>query len=589
LPRAQPSAAAPIHAVLPLASAESLFMPRPPLAISPDGRTVVFAGYDKQGAQMLFRRRLADDHAEPIPGTERGSRPFFSPDGQWIAFIVRNELRKVSLLGGTSLQLASVPPISLAGTWGTDGRLMMTMGINTGLYTVPEGGGSLKVLIRLNDALGEHALLYPQLLPGGQAILCTQRLGRDFADVERSNLVVIDLASGKRKPILEGVSFARYGGGRLVFMRGPSIFSVPFDPSRLATVGEPVVLRENVAIDPIEGIAYFAISAGGDLAFVDGPALRLPTTSVVRLDRQGRETVLALPAAAYFNPRLSPDGKRLALVLLSGLRTTISVYDRERHVVSTLTPEVGRFFCPTWSPDGQFLAFSRMTSARPSIGIKKADGSDEIRGLTAPSENAQFVNSWSPDARTIAYTVSYGTDEGPNRRALSEDVWFLPADGSPTPPRAPWFESPYREAAPAFSPDGKWVAYVSDDSGNREIYVRPYPGPGAPIKVSTEPGMEPVWSRDGRELLYRGGERGERFLSIDVQTAPTFSISTPRLLFTAELNLGGQWGARGNREEGFRDFDVSHDGAEFFGTRFVKEDEPPRQLVVVTNWAAAAK
>jgi dipeptidyl aminopeptidase/acylaminoacyl peptidase len=465
----------------------------------------------------------------------------------------------------------------------------MTMGINTGLYTVPESGGPLKILIRLDDALGEHALLYPQLLPDGRAILCTQRLGRDFADVERSNLVVIDLASGKRKPILEGASFARYGGGRLLFVRGASIFSVPFDLSRLATVGEPVALRENVAIDPTEGIAYFALAADGTLAFADGPAITASTTTVLRLDRQGRETVIPLPPAAYFNPRLSPDGKRLALVLFGGLRTTIVVYDRERHVLSTLTPEMGRFFCPTWSPDGRFVAFSRMTSARPSIGIKKADGSDEIRSLTESSEDADFPSSWSPDGRTIAYTISYGTDQSSTRRALSEDVWLIPADGSTASPRAPWFESPFREAGPAFSPDGKWMAYVSDDSGKREIYVRPYPGPGAPIKVSTEPGMEPVWSRDGRELLYRAGERGERFLSIDVQTSPTFSASAPRLLFTAELNLGGQWGARGNREEAFRDFDVSHDGAEIFASRFVKQDEPPRQLVIVTNWAASAK
>jgi serine/threonine-protein kinase len=570
--------------VLPLPAGDTLFTIRPPLALSPDGQTVVYAARH-EGAQMLFRRPLAADHAEPIQGTELGSRPFFSPDGQWVGFIARNELRKVPLLGGASVVLSNIPPITAVASWGTDGRIVMTMGVNTGIYSIPEAGGALKPLARPEESLGEHALLYPQILPGGYGILCTLRLGKDFADIEHSNVAILDPASGKRRTVIEGATFARYGGGRLVFLRGSGVFSVPFDLAGLAATGAAVPVAENIAVDPNEGIALFALSASGTLAFVDGPPVRLPVSDVLRLDRQGRQTRLPLAAAGYYNPRLSPDGKRLALVQFGGLRSAIVIYDRERGVLSTLTPERGRFFCPVWSPDGKRLAFSRMLSARPSLGMKNADGSGEIQDLTAATDDAQFASSFTPDGSTIAYTTVYGGDRGGTRKQLTEDLWLRPADLAKPAPTAPWFETPFREAAPAFSPDGKWVAYVSDESGTQEIYVRPYPGPGAAIKVSTEYGIEPLWTRGGKELWYRTGERGEKFMVVEVPSALP-AVSTPRLLFAVELNLGGQWSGRGSREEAFKDYDVSPDGNEIFGTQFAPVEEPPRHLAIVTNWAA---
>jgi|KBSSwiStaDraftv2_1062776.scaffolds.fasta_scaffold16359_6 hypothetical protein len=574
-----------VHAVLPLPAGDSLYTGRPPLALSADGRTVVYAALH-QGIQMLFRRPLASDRAEPIQGTEMGSRPFLSPDGQWVGFIARNELRKVPLLGGASVILSNIPPITAGASWGPDGRLVMTMGVNTGIYSIPEAGGLLKLLARPEESLGEHALLYPQILPAGRGILCTLRLGRDFADIEHSNVAVLDPATGKRRMLLEGATFARYGGGRLIFLRGSSVFSAPFDLARLTVTGAAVPVAENIAIDPSEGIALFAISESGTLAFIDGPAIRVPASDVLLLDRQGRQTRLPLPTAGYYNPRLSPDGKRLALVQFAGLRSNIVIYDRERGVLSTLTPERGRFFCPVWSPDGKRLVFSRMLSARPSLGVKNADGSGDIQDLTAATDDAQFASSFSPDGSTIAYTVVYGMDRGGTRKQLTEDLWLRPADPAKPAPTAPWFETPFREAAPAFSPDGKWVAYVSDESGTQEIYVRPYPGPGAAIKVSTEYGVEPLWTRGGKELWYRTGDRGEKFMVVEVPSALP-AVSTPRLLFSVDLNLGGQWSGRGSREEAFKDYDVSSDGKEIFGTQFATVEEPPRHLAIVTDWAAA--
>jgi Tol biopolymer transport system component len=579
-----PSHASPIHAVLPLPAGDTLFASRPPVALSPDGQTVVFAAIH-DGVQTLFRRPLAADHAEPIQGTELGSRPFFSPDGQWVGFIAKNELRKVPLVGGVSVLLSNIPPVTAGASWGADGRIVLTMGVNTGFYAIPETGGELLPLARLDDSLGEHALLYPQILPEGRGILCTQRLGRDFADLERSNIVVVDPATGKRHTVLEGATFARYGAGRLVFLRGSATFAAPFDLSRLAVSGPATPLAERIAVDSSEGIGLFALSSAGTLVYVDGAPIKFPTASVVRLDREGRSVALPLPAASYFNPRLSPDGKRLALVQFVGLSSAVVLYDRDRDIVSTLTPEPGRFFCPIWSPDGTRLAFGLMSSARPSLGMKNADGSGEIRQLTGSSDNAEFPGSWSPDGKTIAYTVSYGADRGGTRKQLTEDIWLRPADAASTIPSVPWFETPFREAAPQFSPDGKWIAYVSNESGTRQIYVRPYPGPGAAIKVSTDSGIEPAWTRGGKELVYRSGEHGEKFMVVDVPVALP-AVSAPRLLFSADLNIGGQWSGKGSREEAFREYDISADGNEFYGTRFVAPEEPPRQLVVVTDWAA---
>jgi len=588
LARREPGAGAPIvRAVLPLPPGErpftgyrSPFTPHPTLAISPDGRTVVL-GAVRDGVLRLFRRRLDAVQAEPIQGTEQGYAPFFSPDGQWLGFFTADELRKVPLSGGSALPLCRVPPVTAGGSWGVDGRIVFTPVTNGPLYVVPDTGGEPGPLTKLDASRGEHAHLYPQVLPGGHRILFTLRLGRDFQDVGKSNIAVLDTRTGKWRTVLEGSSYARYGAGRLVFVRGSSVFSAPFDLARLEVTGPAVALIEQVALDADHGIAHFDISAEGTLAFLDGPVIRLPTTAVLQLDRRGKEVPLPLPSAYYNNPRLSPDGKRLALTQHLGIRGSIVVYDRERRILSTLTPDPGRFFGPVWSPDGKRIAFSRYAAAMPELCAKNADGSGEVEALTRPAGDAEFPNSWSPDGKVIAYTIAYTADRSPTRRLLSTDIWFF-SPGSQRSP-LPWFETAFRETASAFSPDGKWIAYVSDEPGHPEISLRPYPGPGAKIKISSEWGIEPIWSRDGRELLYRTGARGEKFMAVEIRTSPELVVSTPRLLFSSDLDVGGPEG----REDRFREYDLSRDGNEIIGLRTVRAEELNRQLAIVTNWASA--
>jgi Tol biopolymer transport system component len=574
-PRVEPPG---VHAVLPLPAGERLWTERQSLALSPDGRTVVFTAF-RDGAQRLLRRPLGGTAAEPIQGSEGGSRPFFSPDGQWVGFIFRNELRKVPLAGGTAVFVCHLPPSTAAESWGADGRIVATFGNNTGLYAVSDTGGLPQPLTKLDASKGEHAHLYPQILPGGRTILFTLRLGKDHTDVEKSNIAVLDAADGKWRTVLEGASFARYGNGRLVFVRGPSVFSAPFDLSRLAVTGPGVAMAENIAVDLDEGAAQLALSNDGTLAYVDGPAIRAQTT-VLRLDRAGQESVLPLPPAGYSSPRLSPDGKRLAVAQRIGSRRSIVVYDREREILSVLTPEPGEFMTPFWSPDGRRIAFSRLGASVPLLSLRNADGTGEIESLTANTGNAEFANSWTPDGKTILYSIMYTRDQGPTRPLLSSDIWLFRTERDA--PARPWFESPFREAGAALSPDGKWVAYVSDESGSPEIYVRPFPGPGAAVKISTESGSEPAWSREGRELLFRVGGRHPKFMAVEVRTTPALQFSAPRLLFSSDLRSGGP-GVRANE---FREYDVSRDGNEIIALRAVAVEEPS-QLALVTHWPVA--
>jgi eukaryotic-like serine/threonine-protein kinase len=583
----RPAPAVPgVRAVLPLPPGDRVGVSDPAVAISPDGQTIVFQsihqGSDagktwwEAGSAALFRRALSGVGAELIRGTEGGFSPFFSPDGQWIGFFTRRELKKVPLSGGTAVTLSWVPPVSAGGSWGEDGRIVITRKFNGALDAIPESGGTLTPLTRLDASRGEQAHLFPQVLPGGRGVLFTLRRGRDFSDAEASDIAVLDPSTGKWKTVLEGASFARYGAGRLVFVRGGSVFWVRFDVSRLSVTGPAVALSENVTVDE-ERFGHFDVSSGGTLVFLDGPASPARTTTVLTLDRAGKENALPLPPGHYIVARFSPDGGRIALSRFAGIRGTIVMYERGRSIVSTLTPEPGTHFIAVWSPDGRRIAFSHFAKANPVLSVKNADGSGEIEALTEPTGDAEFPNSWSPDGKTILYTVAYTSDRGPKRKLASTDLWLV----SPGDRRSArlWFESPFRETGGAFSPDGRWIAYVSDESGVQEVYVRPYPGPGASVKVSNGFAIEPLWSRNGRELYYRAGERTEKFMAAEIRTAPGLVISPPRLLFSSELAVGG-------REDRYREYDVSADGKEFVSVRYSRPEEPNRQLTIVTNWAA---
>jgi len=571
---ARTPAATALRAEIPLPAGSKLWAQKPPLAISPDGRTIVFSAM-REGVPRLFRRGLGNDDAEPIDGTEGATRPFFSPDGQWLGFVAGDQIRKVPLSGGTPLFLSQVSPLMSGAAWGEDGQISFSRTSNTGLQSVSEkGGNAWNSLTKLDANAGERAHVFPQWLPGGRLILFAVRVGRDFTDASKSNIAVEDVSNGRHRTVLEGASFARYGGGRLYFVRGTRVYSVAFDPARLSVSGSPVPLPEDIATVPASGLAYFDVSANGTLVYVAGPPVTEPTSAFIRRDARGVESVLGLPPGHYFSPRISPDGKRLALLLLEGTRCAVMIFERERGALSKLTTEPGRFLAPVWSPDGGRLAFCRVLESRPELCVKNADGTGGIQTMPrATGEDAEFPTSWSPDGRTILMSVMYSSDRTAERRQLSSDIWLAPADGKQKP--RPWFETPFREHGATISPDGKWVVYVSNESGTEQVYARPFEGTGATVEVSTDGGAEPMWIRDGRGIAFRTGDRRQTFVAVDVRNESGFSVSAPRVLFTADWEFGVL-----NHE--FREWEMSRDGSETFGLRRVRAEEPDRRIRVAT-------
>ena len=561
-----------LRAVLPLpAGTELSFANRPAIAVSPDGRTVVFRA-TSQGVARLYRRGLDASAAEPVAGTEGGFAPFFSPDGEWLGFFTTTEMKKVPLAGGEPIRISLVPPVTGGAAWDMDGTIVFTLTANGPLSRISDTGGRFEMVSTLDSSRGEHSHLWPQILPQGRGILVTMVLGQDFQDVASSQIVVLDPKNGHRTVVLEGSPFARYAAGHLVFVRGGAMFRVPFDLTRLSVTGSPVALSERITIDSDFGSASFAITTDGTLVYAEGPPVVEPNSVVLRLDRQGAEKPLPLPAAHYTRPCLSPDGKTLALMKCDGNPCKLFLYDLERNVLSPLTSEPGRFLNPVWSPDGRRLAYSGFEVGAPTLYVKNADGSSRPQRLTnAPTETreaAEFPNSWSPDGRTIAYILVSRVVTGKGER----DVWLVSPDGKQKP--RPWLESPYAETASAFSPDGRWMAYVSDESGRKEVYVRPFSGAGGRIKISSEGGVEPVWTRGGRELLYR---QGNQFLSVDIRTEPGLAAGTPRVLFSGDFLPGG-------REDAPFQYAVSADGNVIYAVREIAVPEPERHLAVVTNW-----
>jgi Tol biopolymer transport system component len=567
------SGAVSIHATLPLpAGTRPALYWQPGVALSPDGRTVVFGAVGKETGSMLFRRRLDAPRAEPLPGTEGATGPFFSPDGTWVAFFTQDHIEKVPVAGGAPVAIARVPPVSTGGAWTEGGEIVFAGHPNRGFSIVSASGGPERPLTKLDASRGERSHRWPQVLPGDRGILATVLLGEDFQDVRNSQIAVFDLKGNRRAVVLEGSSFARYvGDGRLVFVRGKSVFTAPFDLSSLSVTGAPTAVPEKVAIVPEGGYAHFAGSADGTLVFLTGPPTEPRQSKVVLLDRRGGEKILELPPAHYTQPTLSPDGKRLALMKCEGWTCKVDVFDRERRVLSALTPEPGRFLNPVWSTDGSRLAFTIFSGASPpQLAIRSSDGSGAVKRATDTGPNeAEFANSWSPDGSTIAYTSIHLAEGG--EPGGGSYIGLVPAGGGRG---RPWFDSPHEEAGAAFSPDGKRMAYVSDESGRNEVYVRPYPGPGSRLQVSRDGGAEPVWTRGGRELLYR---RGDEFFSVDMGTVSSATPGSPRLLFSAALARGGQV------DIPFQ-YTASADGTEIVGIRLVPRNDVDRELAIVTRW-----
>jgi len=490
--------------------------------LSPDGSRLALVAEGSDKIARLYLRSLDQWQVNVLPGTEAARDPFFSPDSQWIAFFAGSKLKKISVQGGAAVTLCDVSN-SRGGNWGTDGTIVFSRSSRGGLYKVSSAGGTPEPFSTTDQQQNENTERWPQFLPGGKAVVFTS--SGTATNFEDADIVAYSTVSGPPKTILHGGFYARYlPTGHLVYVHNGTLFAVPFDSKRLEVTGQPVPVVEGVATNPDTGGAQYSVSDSGTLVYVAGSAVNLDT-SIDWMDAAGKFTPLRETPEYYGDLAFSPDGKRLAMDITSESGTNIWVYEWERDTLTRLTfaGNVSRY--PVWTPDGQRIVYS--SSGKWSVlnlWWIRADGGGDAQRLTESNET-QEPRSWSPDGKILAFFQ--------NNPGTSWDIMTLPIEGSektgwkPGQPK-PFVNTPSTELLPAFSPDGRWIAYTSNESGSREVYVRPFPGPGGKWQISTGGGTLPEWHRNGKELFFHTPDTKIMVVSY-TSSGDSFHADKPRL------------------------------------------------------------
>jgi Tol biopolymer transport system component len=523
----------------------------PAVALSPDGTHLAYVAR-QGGTQQLYLRAMDSLEARPISGTEGATEPCFSPDGQSVGFFAGGKLKKISVSGGATLTLGdAVQP--RGASWSSQGIIAFAPANASPLQQVPDAGGISQPLSRLEK--GEATHRWPEFLPDGKALL----FAAGTFGSSSSSIAVQSVVTGERRNLIQG-TYPRYApSGHLVYAQGGTLMAVPFDPQRLAVTG--------AAVPVVEGVVQYSISATGSLVYVPG-GVQLTQRRLVWVSRNGVEQPLAAEVHGYRNPRLSPDG-RLVSVDIQEQEGQVWLWDLSRETLTRLTFEGSRNGTPAWTADGKRIAFqSNKEGSALNLFWLLADGSGGLERLTT-SEYNEAPSSWSPDGQLLAFTELNPT--------TGWDIWVLrlgdPSAGSGQVRKAqPFLRTPFTEGAPRFSPDGRWLAYVSNESGRYEIYVQPYPGPGGKRQISTDGGTEPAWNRNGREMFYRSGNK---MMAVDIATQPSFAAGKPRMLFERPYVPTAAT---------IQNYDVSSDGQRFLMVKSGEQEAAPTQINVVLNW-----
>jgi serine/threonine-protein kinase len=527
------------------------------VAISRDGSTLVYHA-QPGGVQQLLMRRIGELEAKPIPGTELASNPFFSPDGSRIGFVIGNQLKTISLAGGPPSVVCDVPGLVAGASWAGDVIVFAQAG--SGLFRVPATGGRAENVAKPDASKGEIDYLWPQILPDGKAVLYTV-FGTGGA--RQARVAVRHLDSADPRILVEGGNGAGYiSSGHLLYAVIPdSVMAVPFDITRLEVRGSAVPVLSGVIVKA-NGAMNVVVADDGTLVYVKGSGTVFQGALGFQwVGRDGKPAgVVATQIEGPRYPHLSPDARSLAVTIGPANQGNIWVIDLTGASQARELTFRAHNVEPTWSPDGTYLVFTSDRDGQRNLFRIAADGSAQEPTRLTTSANAQEPEAWSPDGQWLLYR-----EVSPKTRT---DLLLLGPDGK----SRPWLQTEFDEEAASFSPDGRWVSYVSDQTGRAEIWVRPFPGPGAPIRVSADGGREPVWSRNGSELFYQSGRK---LMTAEVAThQPALQFKPPRVLF----------------EGGFVPFDANvpktYDVAPDGRFLMIKEDQrpAPASLVVVQHF-----
>ncbi len=474
------------------------------VVMSPDGTVLVFAARPTgERDTRLYQRRFDQLTATAMPDTEGAINPFFSPDGKWVAFFADQKLKRVPVDGGASVTLCATPQ-DRGGTWTVDGTIIFSDSPRSELARVSAAGGTPTVLVPNQD---DVQVRWPVALPDGKTLLYTRHVG--LSQFDSAELVVMPLSGGAAKVVLRGGYFGRYaatngdrGPGHLLFIKGDVLFAIGFDLERLETIGQPVPILRGIATNSLNGGAHFDVSADGTLVYVPGPNI-INASTIDWMTRDGTLSPLRRTIDDWANPAFSPDGTRLAIDIVEDGNRDVWVYDWTLDTINRVTFDEGADFGPVWTPDGKRIAFASDRAERgvPNLYWVSADGTGEVQRLTT-SPHAQQAYSWHPSGRFLSFHESRGA-------ATRYDAMILPMEGDAVRglrPGAPFVfvGSPNVELTPVFSPDGRWIAYVSDESlaGTFDTYVRSFPLADAKWRISALGGNFPRWSPHSNELVF---------------------------------------------------------------------------------------
>ncbi len=527
----------------------------PALAISHDGKSLIYKANSK-----FYLRKMNSTEPVIISGIENASSPFFSPDDKWLGFFRNGKLEKISLSGGTPVTLADAPD-NRGGTWNKNGMIVFSASATEGLSMISENSGNVKKITTPDTTKNERTHRWPSFLPDGKHVLFTMGTIASPDYYENAEIDVVDIETGERKSLIKGASTARYiSTGHILFSRSGVLYIVPFDADDLEIKGQPIPVIEGVYSELTTGITNYMVSDNGTLVYIPG-AVEGGNRKIVNIDMNGNSTTLDTSGHPYLEPQLSPDNKKIAVVIRDGEDFDIWIFDILNKTLSRLT--FGGFNrTPHWSPDGKIIAFVKRTDdGKSGIFVKPYDGSG--KEIEIYRDNSRlYVNEWTKDGENLII------DKLDSHYAQS-DLLIIPLKGD----KKPWkyLDSKFDEYEASLSPDGKWLAYLTDESGTYQGYVRSFPNKEGKWQISTDVIEEPRWSPDGKTIYYR---KGSQLIEVSVSASPTFSAGIPRVLISGFPAM--------NMDSGIS-YDITSDGKSFITTTPVN-GSTLKNISIVLNW-----